>query len=135
MGCERGSGCGEGECARNRRRGRQAHYRYCCNKPSNNSDKYEREAGVTNVSLSYDYLARSWLAHSPVCWFALRLPNGLLLPRRGEGWFLYRFFHEEMSRSRKMISPILENEERHLSFPAKQTCTDIAPRYFHIQPL
>lgn len=37
----------------------EAHYRYCCNKPSNNSDKYEREAGVTNVSLSYDYLARS----------------------------------------------------------------------------
>lgn len=35
-----------------------AHYRYCSNKPSNNSDKYEREAGVTNVSLSYDYLAR-----------------------------------------------------------------------------
>lgn len=38
--------------------GGAAHYRYCCNKPSNNSDKYEREAGVTNVSLSYDYLAR-----------------------------------------------------------------------------
>lgn len=53
----------EGECAGMRGcegpEAGEAHYRYCCNKPSNNSDKYEREAGVTNVSLSYDYLART----------------------------------------------------------------------------
>jgi len=47
------------EGVRERPEAGEAHYRYCCNKPSNNSDKYEREAGVTNVSLSYDYLARS----------------------------------------------------------------------------
>lgn len=51
-----------------------AHYRYCYNKPSNNSDKYEREAGVTNVSLSYDYLARLLLAGS----FVAALQNDLL---------------------------------------------------------
>ena len=53
----RGGGDAGRECERPE--AGEAHYRYCCNKPSNNSDKYEREAGVTNVSLSYDYLARS----------------------------------------------------------------------------
>lgn len=57
----------------------EAHYRYCCNKPSNNSDKYEREAGVTNVSLSYDYLARSRPLIRPFVGSfvrSYRLPNG-----------------------------------------------------------
>lgn len=73
-----------------------AHYRYCCNKPSNNSDKYEREAGVTNVSLSYDYLAGLLPARIVRC----GLQNGLSFSASlcGAGWLAFVARHPTASR-------------------------------------
>lgn len=95
-----GGGGAERECERPE--AGEAHYRYCCNKPSNNSDKYEREAGVTNVSLSYDYLARSRSLIRPFVG-SLVAASERLLPRVCTGCFRKKSSRHLRKKSRYLI--------------------------------